>query len=68
MPEEHRWQLVNHYVINFNISRMFRDVSNTIQSFMFMGTTVFEIAGGQAKPPTSWYQMWVPKGLIQEGL
>ena len=33
---------------------------------MFMAATVFEIAGGPADPP--WYQVWVPKGLAQEGL
>ena len=37
-----------------------------------MGATVFEIAGGvgggngPADPP--WYKVWVPKGLVQEGL
>ena len=36
----------------------FKDVSNTIQNFMFMGTTVFELAG---VPPRV-------KGLVKEGL
>ena len=31
-----------------------------------MGATVFEIAGGPADP--SWYKVWVPKGLVKEGL
>ena len=43
--EELFWQPVNNYVRNFNISGTFKDVSNTIQNFMFIGTTVFEIAG-----------------------
>ena len=33
---------------------------------MSMGTTVFEIAGGLSNPP--WFNVWVPKGLVQEGL
>ena len=33
------------YVSKFNISRTFKDVSNTLRNFMFMGTTVFETAG-----------------------
>ena len=34
-----------------------------------MGATVFEIAGGSARPPPPpWYKVWVPKGLVQEGL
>ena len=33
------------YVSNFNVSTTFKDVSNTLQNFTFMGTTVFEIAG-----------------------
>ena len=35
---------------------------------MFMGTTVFEIAGGSGRPPPPWYKVWVQKGLVQEGL
>ena len=27
---------------NVNISKMFKDLSNTLQNFMFMGTTVFD--------------------------
>ena len=69
MLEELLWQPVNDYLRNVNISRMFKDVSNTMQNFMFMGTTVFEIAKGEGVPaePT-WYKVWVPKGLVQEGL
>ena len=35
-----------HYVNNFNISKTFKGVSNTLPNFTFMGATVFEIAGG----------------------
>ena len=34
-----------HYTSKFSISRTFKDVSNTLQNFMFMGTTIFETAG-----------------------
>ena len=34
-----------HYVSKFNISRTFKDVSNTLQYFKFMVTMVFETAG-----------------------
>ena len=44
--EDLPWQPVNHYVRNVNISRTFKDVSNSIQNFMFMGTTVSDVAGG----------------------
>ena len=32
-----------------------------------MGATGFEIAGGVGSSPP-WYKVWVPKGLVQEGL
>ena len=50
--EELLWQPVNHYVSNFYISMTFKDVSNTLQNFTFMGTTVFEmVGGGPPEPP-----------------
>ena len=49
--EELLRQPVNHYVKNFDISRALKDVSNTVQNFMFMGLTGFEIAGGPADHP-----------------
>ena len=39
-----------HYVNNFNISETLKDLSNTLQNYKFMGTTVFEIAGGLFDP------------------
>ena len=30
---------------------MFKDVSNTLQNFKFMGAMVFEIAGRSGRPP-----------------
>ena len=45
---------------------MFKDVSNTIQNFIFLAVTVSEIGGGRLTLPP-WYQVWVPKGLVQEG-
>ena len=44
--EELLWQPFNHYARNFNISKMFKDVSNAKQNFMFMRATGFEIVGG----------------------
>ena len=34
---------------------------------MFMGATVFEIAGGLVDPPPV-YKVWALKGLVKEGL
>ena len=50
----------HHHVRNFNISRAFKDASNTIQNFMFMETTVFNIAGGGGgvRPTPPWYKVW----------
>ena len=48
--------------IRVNISKTLKDVSNTLQNFTFIGAAVFEIAGGP------WYKVWVPKGLVREGL
>ena len=31
-------------------------------------STVSEIAGGSARPLPPWYKVWVPKGLVKEGL
>ena len=63
-------QPLSHYVRNFNISKMFKDASNTIQNFMFMAATVFEIAGGGGgrRPSFPWYQVWVPKGFVNASL
>ena len=36
---------------NFNISKTFKGVSNTLQNFTFIRATIFEIAGGPADPP-----------------
>ena len=36
---------IKHYVNNFNISKTFKGISNTLQNFTFMGATVPEIAG-----------------------
>ena len=48
---------------------MFKDVSNVLRNFKFIGERVFKIAGVRPTlPPPSWYQVWVPKGLVQEGL
>ena len=44
------WLPSKHYVNNFNISEAFKDVSNTLQNFTFMGAAVFEMAGGPADP------------------
>ena len=37
---------------------------------MFMRATGFEIARGSGRPPhpPSWYNVWIPKGLVKEGL
>ena len=43
----------------------FKDVSNTLQNFTFMGAMVSEIAGGPTDP--TWYKVWVPKGLVLKG-
>ena len=40
-----------HYVNDFKISKTFKDVSNTLQSFTFMGATVFEITGAVRMTP-----------------
>ena len=48
--EELPWEPSKHYANNFNISKMLKDVSNTLQNFKFMGATVFEIAWGLSDP------------------
>ena len=65
--EDLLWQPVNYYVGNFNISRMFKDVSNAKRNVMFMRTMAFEIAGRGLGQPHPWYKVLVPKGLVQEG-
>ena len=62
--EELLWQAFDRYVRNFNIFKMFTDVSNTIQNFVFMAARVSEIAGGGGAGRPS----LVPKSLVQEGL
>ena len=51
---------------NFNISRTFKDVSDTLQSFTFMGTTVFEIAEeGPADLPSLVKGVSLGKGRVK---
>ena len=59
------WQPVNHYVRNFNISRIFKGVSNTIESHVHGDNGFWD---SRLVLPTPWYMVWVPKGLKQEGL
>ena len=48
LPELSEWTLNNFY-----ISKTFKDVSNTLQNFKFIGPRVLEIAGGPADLPPS---------------
>ena len=41
----------SYYVSNLNISKTFKGVSKSLQNFMFMRGTVFELVGGPADPP-----------------
>ena len=65
--EKFLWYSFNHYASNFNISRTFKEVSNILQNFTFMGTTVFEIAGGLADPPPSPYVNGVSTKRLRKG-
>ena len=49
------------------MSKTFKDVSNTLQNFTFIGATVFEIAVGSARPPPLVKGVGT-KGLGKEGL
>ena len=52
---------------NFNISKTFKEVSNTLKNLKFMGVTVFEITGGQAVPPFGkrWGTKRLGKGRVK---
>ena len=45
-----------------SVSKCNSEKVNTLQNFWFMGTIVFEVAGGLANP--SLVKVWVPKGLV----
>ena len=65
--QELLWQPVNHYARNFNISRTFKDVSNSIQNFRFMETAVFEIVGGRPLLVRSLGTKRLVKGRVKMG-